>query len=115
MCAAQAETVYRKDKADIAESSNIGITGYEDHYNSKMRRCFMLEHTLITGSRSTELVTTLVDPFEAHTLATYRSNNGLKDCELTSDHVTTRCKSDSEFDAFVEQYMGKVFGGVRHY
>jgi hypothetical protein len=75
----------------------------------------MLEHTLITGSRSTELVTTLVDPFEAHTLATYRSNNGLKYCELTSDHVTTRCKSGSAFDAFVEQYMGKVFGGVRHY
>lgn len=114
-CAAQAESAYRKDKANFAVSPNISITGYENHYNPKMRRCFMLEHTVITGSGSTELVTTLIDAFEARILATYRSNNGLQDCELTPDYVTTHCKSGPEFDAFVEQYMGKLGGGVRHY
>lgn len=114
-CAAQAEAAYQKDKAKLADSANISITGYEDHYNPKMGRCFMLEHTLITGSGSTEFVTTLIDPLEGDILATYSSNNGLRDCELAPHHVTTHCKSGSEFDAFVEQYIGKVFGGARHY
>lgn len=115
MCAAQAAMVYQKDKANLTESVNISMINFESHYNPKMGRCFMLEHTIITGYRSTELVTTLIDPFEGNILATYSSNNRLEGCELTPDHVTTHCKSGSEFDAFVEQYMGKVFGGARHY
>lgn len=115
MCATQAERVYQKDKVTFAVSANINITGYEDHYNPKMGRCFILEHTLITGSGSAELVTTLVDAFEGRVLATFSANNGVEDCELTPDSVTTHCKSGPEFDAFVEQYMGKVGGGVRHY
>jgi hypothetical protein len=54
------------------------------------------------------LVTTLIDAFEARVVATYSSSNGVDDCELTSDHITSRCKSGPDFDAFVEQYMGKV-------
>jgi len=114
-CAAQAERVYQNDKANLAISTDINITGYEDHYNPKMGRCFMLEHTLITGSGSAELVTTLIDAFEGRVLGTYSSNNGVEDCELTSDYITTHCKSGPDFDAFVEQYMGKVGGGVRKY
>ena len=115
MCAAQAEREYQNDKANLADSTRITIIGYEDHYNPTMGRCFMLEHALITGSGSTKLVTTLIDPFEGRILASYSSNNELEDCELTSARVTTHCKSGPEFDAFVEQYMGKVFGGARHY
>jgi len=115
ICAARAERLYRKDQANFAISADINITGYEDHYNPKMGRCFMLEHTLITGSGSAELVTTLIDAFEGRVLATYSSNNGVAACELTPDYMTTHCKSGPEFDAFVEQYVGKVGGGVRHY
>jgi hypothetical protein len=115
MCAAQAERVYKKDQANFAPSADINITGYEDHYNQKMDRCFMLEHTIITGSGSAEVVTTLIDAFAGRVLARYSSDNGVEDCELTPDYVTTRCKSGPEFDAFVEQYIGKVGGGVRHY
>jgi hypothetical protein len=114
-CGAQAAKVYQNDKANLADSANISITGYEDHYNPKMERCFVLEHTLVTGSGSAELVTTLMDAFEGRILAKYRSNSRLEDCELTPDHVTTHCKSGPEFDAFVERYMGKVGGGVRRY
>ena len=114
-CAAQAKRVYQKDKATFAVSANINITGYEDHYNAKMGRCFMLEHSLITGSGSAEVVTTLLDAFEGRVLATYSSNKGVENCELTPNYVTTHCKSGPEFDAFVEQYMGKVGGGVRRY
>lgn len=115
ICAAQAKKVYQKDNDKLAISADITITGYENHYNSKMSRCFMLEHTLITGSGSAELVTTLIDAFEGRVLAMYSSNNGVEDCELTPDNTMTHCKSGSEFDAFVEQYVGKVGGGVRHY
>jgi hypothetical protein len=115
MCGAQAASVFQKDRANFAGSANISVTGYEDHYNPKMDRCFVLEHTLITGSGSTERVTTLIDVLKGHILATYSSDNGLEDCELTPDRVTTHCKSGPEFDAFVEQYMGKVGGGVRRY
>jgi hypothetical protein len=115
MCAAQAERLYLKDKDGLAVSANISIIGYEDHYNQKMGRCFMLEHTLITGSGSIELVTSLIDASEGHILARYSSTDRLEECELNPGYVTTHCKSGSEFDAFVEQYMGKVGRGVRHY
>jgi hypothetical protein len=114
-CGAQAAKVFQKDKDNLADSADISITGYEDHYNPKMDGCFVLEHMLITGSGSTELVTTLIDAFKGRVLATYRSSSSLEDCELTPDNVTTHCKSGPEFDAFVEQYMGKVGGGVRRY
>jgi O-acetyl-ADP-ribose deacetylase (regulator of RNase III) len=53
-CAAQSERVYQNDWANFATSVDMNITGYEDHYNPNMGRCFILEHTLITGSGSSE-------------------------------------------------------------
>src|SRR5579863_8855978 len=112
MCATEAASVYQKDKADAMMGA--GLVGYEDHYNPKLNRCFMIEHVLSSTSGNVGLTTTLMDAFEGHILATYTSVNGkLFDCELTPTYQSkTVCKSAAEFNAFVQQYMGAVFGGA---
>jgi hypothetical protein len=35
MCAAQAGKEYQNDKANLADSANITIIDYEDHYNPR--------------------------------------------------------------------------------
>ena len=111
MCAAQAQRVYEKDKADPVSAN---LVGYENHYNPTMNRCFMLERDVGNAAGKIMVTITLADAFEGHGLATYTSTNGqLFDCELTPTYQTmTRCKSGAEFNAFVKQYMGSVFGGA---
>jgi hypothetical protein len=110
MCAAQAAMAYQRDKAETAKS--VSFAGYEDHYNPLLNRCFILEHELASGS-DIMIITILLDAFEGHILALYTSVNGrLFECELTPTHRTTYCKSAAEFNAFVQKYMGAVFGGA---
>jgi hypothetical protein len=111
-CARQAAALF---KADGWEKGHMA--GFENHYNEKMNRCFILEGD--TDPKTTPvrvyISETLLDAFEHKTLGSYLwvSDPPKKyweapplQCEVTAPSgEKTVCKSSDEFDELVKVYM----------
>jgi len=111
-CARQAAAIF---KADGWEKEQMA--GFENHYNEKMNRCFILEEN--TDAKTTpgrvSNSRTLLDAFERKTLASYfwmsEKNKQFWEvppfqCEVTiPSGEKTVCKSSDEFYELVKVYM----------
>ena len=93
------------------------MTGFTNHYNEKLNRCFMLvEETDVKSDPGTIWTNkTLLDAFEGKELATYswHSDKVKKywqvppfQCEVTLPSGEKKiCNSGAEFDELIKVYM----------
>jgi hypothetical protein len=97
LCAAQASKVFQED---YPHRENGDMTHYQDHYNVKLDRCFILEYSTLGGGGGA----ILYDAFEKRKYGEYGwTTTG---CELTPPNGQPEaCNSKAEFDAFAAKYM----------
>jgi hypothetical protein len=122
-CARQAETVFReggysKDithpKGDSSGSNDV-IANFESHYDTALSKCFMLLEIFGVGiSNAGFQIRSLLDAYEGRTYAefawgpTESSKYGevRPYCRLMASRGDqSNCRSEAEFDAFVNRYM----------
>jgi hypothetical protein len=123
MCATQAQKAFQeweieRTKSKLRISKDIS-TDYQSHYNTKLKKCFILIETngLMPGLEEGEFLftKTLSDAYERRVYASYGwvSRTGQKywevpptSCELIPSFRQKKfCKTQEEFDDFVAQYM----------
>jgi hypothetical protein len=88
---------------------------YENHFNSKLNRCFILIHSTTSTVKGVPLNATsiyklLVDVNDGRSVAEFQIQVpfgvGRYDGKLLScDMLDKYCKTEEEFDAFVKSYM----------
>jgi hypothetical protein len=97
-CGKRAEQIYEKD---FPVGERKGLEGFENHYNVRLNRCFMLEeNSMITkdaGKSYTMKLLTLVDVNDNKVYGTFSPLN----CEVQN----TTCKSEQEFRSLIRQFM----------
>jgi hypothetical protein len=111
-CAKQAREQFQQSYWSKQE-----MTGFTNHYNEKLNRCFMLvESTDVKTDPGTMWINkTLLDAFEGRELATYswHSDKVKKywqvppfQCEVTLPSGEKKiCNSDAEFEELIKVYM----------
>jgi hypothetical protein len=97
-CGKRAEQIYEKD---FPVGERKGLEGFENHYNVRLNRCFMLEeNSMITkdaGKSYTMKLLTLIDVNDNKVYGSFNSLN----CNV--QNVT--CKSEQEFRSLIRQFM----------
>ncbi len=88
---------------------------YQSHYNSNLKKCFVLVQTNRMLGEDSIVSVYLADAYERRTYADYlwiwRENKGYSEtapskCELVPSLREKRdCKTREEFDAFIANYM----------
>lgn len=102
-CAAQAARAIREDRW------RMPVTLYENHYNSKLNRCFV--RTLTRDSKSASgsvfVYEAVHDAFEGRNFGDYSPNSGgVPLCKVTLPSGETKiCNSREEFDFAMRIYM----------
>lgn len=116
-CATQALRTFNDEKRDNFPKGLQGASGYENHYNRKRHKCFVLTQWQGSVTGVPESSKSLLDAFEHKTYATYYWSNtaGKKFWEVPplismvySDGDESKgrsCASEAEFDEFVREYM----------
>lgn len=111
-CARQAATVFKSDGWEKEQ-----MAGFEDHYNGKMNRCFIIEENtdVKTTPGRVSHSKTMFDAFERKNLANYfwRSDKTKKywevapfQCDVMMPSGEKRtCRSSDEFDDLIKVYM----------
>jgi hypothetical protein len=109
MCAKQARAAFNEEKRE-------GLSDYQNHFNTKLKKCLMLIETTAADGGRPHVSAMLIDANERRVYAAYYWYNahGKKywevpptSCELDI-HLSgqkTICSSREEFDAFVARYM----------
>lgn len=97
-CGKRAEQIFEKD---FPLGDRKGLERFENHYNVRLNRCFMLEeNTMITkdaGKSYTMKLLTLVDVNDNKIYGSFSP--------LNCDVQNTTCKSEQEFRALIRQFM----------
>ncbi|BBZ95894.1 hypothetical protein [Bradyrhizobium diazoefficiens] len=97
-CGKRAEQIYEKD---FPVGERKGLESFENHYNIRLNRCFILEqNTMITkdaGKSYTIRMLTLVDVNDNKVYGSFSSLN----CAV--QNVT--CRSEQEFRSLIRQFM----------
>jgi len=110
-CAKQAELVYKQ-----GSSSSTDVWSFEDHYNSSLKKCFVLttEDFMNSAEQPTGRgVFTLSDAFEQKVYGEYigsLSETPVALCYVYSasgQEIT--CYSEDQFDKLISQYFGPVY------
>jgi hypothetical protein len=111
-CAHQAAALFKANGWE-----NEQLAGFQDHYNEKMNRCFILEENTDTKGAQGRIAhsKSLLDAFERKTLASYFWMSDKQkqywevppaQCEVTPPSgEKTVCKSSDEFEELIKVYM----------
>ena len=99
---------YEAEASGLQLKVDVGLNDYRHHYNSKSKRCLLLVNKNTTMVDDRSHTSYLIDT-DRRMYAVYMETNGrMQSCTLIqSVRQATACKSRSEFDAFVSQYMEK--------
>jgi len=108
MCKAQAEKEFRKNWNEKGAS-------YQNHYNTKLKKCLMLIETLGQVGDQPSISKTLLDAYEGRVYATFYFVADKvkkywevppKECTLVPSFSNKRyCTTEEEFEEFVAQYL----------
>jgi hypothetical protein len=114
-CAAQARISANEENTKWeTETRHLGYQtttwDYESHYNTKLRKCFVVTKRMYGFGSAINQNTNLYDAFERRDFGLYSSSSRNPDkpmiCQLLPTYgQTTYCKSEEEFKAFVASYM----------
>jgi hypothetical protein len=118
ICAKQAKVAY--DQYNNDPSNAFGLlkpitSGYENHYNTKLNKCFIAIESVDQMGEESLTTAVLMDAFEHRIYANYSWSTRVDKkwevpppttCDLIpSTKDQTHCSSKAEYDAFVAKYM----------
>lgn len=97
-CGKRAEQIFEKD---FPVTERKGLEQYENHYNIRLNRCFILEEsTLFTKDASKSYKTKTLNLIDVNDNKVYGTFNILT-CEVQN----TICKSEQEFRSMIRPFM----------
>ena len=101
-CSKQAAIVFK----ELGYRSDKLVDSYENHYNSKLQKCFISIYQIDINN----LITTrnLLDAFEKRQYASFMKNphKNTVNCSLGLDIQEQRlCTNEAEYNAFEKEYM----------
>jgi hypothetical protein len=97
MCGKQTSEFFKKEYGDGITKDGM-ISGYQNHYNKKLNKCFII----ITSTSPSMRLKNLFDFDENKELGTFVENKSLPmDCRV----FEKSCKSEQEWDTLVKPYM----------
>lgn len=114
-CAIQSEKVFEKRKADLPPENERIVTitddSFQNHYNPKMKKCFM-EHirSYIFGGSNFQTTIDLIDPYEMRQwgmlVRNQGKNNTTPKCGVIQENGEQKnCTTAEEFKVLAAQYM----------
>jgi hypothetical protein len=114
MCAEQARKVFQEREFEfrkLAHAYDHLQSDHQSHYNTKLKKCFLLREEIRMLIANTSTSKSLTDAFERRTYATYlqitfRRKDATTYCELMPSLQRKQdCSTLEEFNAFVAPYM----------
>ncbi|MBR0752724.1 hypothetical protein JQ604_11060 [Bradyrhizobium jicamae] len=97
-CGKRAEQIFEKD---FPVGERKGLEQFENHYNVRLNRCFMLEENTMTmkdaGASKSYKLLTLVDVNDNKVYGSF----GPLNCDVQN----SPCKSEQEFRSLIRQFM----------
>ena len=97
-CGKRAEQIYEKD---FPVGERKGLESFENHYNVRLNRCFILEeNTMITKDAGKSYTIKMLTPIDVNDNKVYGSFSS-----LNCDVQTVTCKSEQEFRSLIRQFI----------
>jgi hypothetical protein len=104
-CGKRAQEVWKRDFGDQDTKTRHVVSVYENHYNSKLNKCFLAVNTSVTEDNKVTQERKLYDVDENKTYARYSSDGPFLTCTIYIGNAKRQCGSELQWLDLIQIYI----------